>query len=58
MSRDGKAPPNLLEVTGVNGLAQAAGIASFWVRKGIADRVEVLNQQGLGAVLAIMGGAR
>ncbi|WP_432173671.1 hypothetical protein [Streptomyces sp. Tue6028] len=43
--------PNLLEVTGVNGLAQAAGIASFWIRKGIADRVEVLNQQRL--VLAI-----
>jgi hypothetical protein len=29
----------------VNGLAQAAVIASFWIRKGIADRVEVLNQQ-------------
>ncbi len=44
-------PPNLLGVTGVNGLAQAAGIASFWIRKGIADRVEVLNRQRL--VLAV-----
>ncbi|TXS44064.1 hypothetical protein EAO75_30080 [Streptomyces sp. uw30] len=38
-------------MTGVNGLAQAAGIASFWIRKGIADRVEVLDRQRL--VLAI-----
>ncbi|GAA5017905.1 hypothetical protein [Streptomyces siamensis] len=44
-------PSNLLDVTGVDGLAQAAGIASFWIRKGIADRVEVLNRQRL--VLAI-----
>ncbi|WP_314254524.1 hypothetical protein [Streptomyces sp. DSM 40907] len=44
-------PPNPLDVTGVNGLAQAAGIASSWIRKGIADRVEVLNRQRL--VLAI-----
>ncbi|MFG2480682.1 hypothetical protein [Streptomyces fagopyri] len=44
-------PLNLLDVTGVNGLAQAAGVASFWIRKGIADRVEVLNGQRL--VLAI-----
>lgn len=43
--------PNLLDVTGVNGLAQAAGIASFWIRKGIADHVEVLNRQRV--VLAI-----
>jgi hypothetical protein len=35
----------------VNGLAKAAGIASFWIRKGISDRVEVLNRQRL--VLAI-----
>ncbi|GAA4988993.1 hypothetical protein GCM10025734_15040 [Kitasatospora paranensis] len=38
-------------MTGAHGLAQAAGIASFWIRKGIADRVEVLNRQRL--VLAI-----
>ncbi|MCY0931283.1 hypothetical protein OTB20_34890 [Streptomyces sp. H27-H1] len=34
-------------MTGVNRLAQAAGIASFWIRKGIADSVEVLNRQRL-----------
>lgn len=44
-------PPNLLDVTRAKGLAQAAGIASFWIRKGIADRVVVLDQQRL--VLAI-----
>jgi hypothetical protein len=44
-------PPSLLDVTGVNGLAQAAGLASLWIRKGIADHVEVLNRQRL--VLAI-----
>lgn len=50
MSR-GMKPPNLLDVTGVNGLAQAAGIASFWIRKGIAERVEVLHRKRL--VIAI-----
>jgi hypothetical protein len=43
--------PSLLDVTGVNVLAQAAGIASWWIRKGIADRVEVLHRQRL--VLAL-----
>ncbi|MGW1929759.1 hypothetical protein [Streptomyces sp. NPDC001919] len=46
-----KSPPNLLDVIGAHGLAQAAGIASFWIRRGIADRVEVLNRQRL--VLAV-----
>ncbi|WKD31049.1 hypothetical protein [Streptomyces xanthophaeus] len=32
-------------MTGVNGPAQAAGVASFWIRKGIADSVEVLDRQ-------------
>ncbi|WP_354638257.1 hypothetical protein [Kitasatospora camelliae] len=32
-------------MAGVNGLAQAAGIASYWIRQGIADRVEVLDRQ-------------
>src|SRR5262245_24812229 len=31
-----------LDVTGVNLLAQAAGLAGHWIRKGIAGRVEVL----------------
>ncbi|WP_371096037.1 hypothetical protein [Streptomyces sanglieri] len=44
-------PSSLLDVPGVNLLAQAAGIASWWIRKGIADRVEVLHRQRL--VLAI-----
>ena len=44
-------PRSLLDVTGVSGLAQAAGIASHWIREGIADRVEVLNRQRV--VLAI-----
>ncbi|MFG2331724.1 hypothetical protein ACGFMM_19080 [Streptomyces sp. NPDC048604] len=35
----------------MNLLAQAAGIASWWIRKGIADHVEVLHGQRL--VLAI-----
>ncbi|MBD0675665.1 hypothetical protein [Streptomyces sp. CBMA156] len=45
-------PPNLLDVTGAHGLAQAAGIASVWIRKGIADRVEVLNRQRLVLVVS------
>ncbi|MFJ9944183.1 hypothetical protein [Streptomyces erythrochromogenes] len=44
-------PPNTLDVTGANGLAQAAGVACSWIRSGIVDRVEVLNRQRL--VLAI-----
>ena len=44
-------PSSLLDVTGVNVLAQAAGLASFWIRKGIADRVEILHGQRL--VLAV-----
>jgi hypothetical protein len=44
-------PSSLLDVTGVKVLAQAAGIASWWIRKGSADRVEVLDGQRL--VLAI-----
>ncbi|MFB7336885.1 hypothetical protein ACFC00_35480 [Streptomyces adustus] len=39
-------------MTGVNGLAQAAGIASFWIRKGTADRVEVLDRQRLVLTIA------
>ncbi|MFE1441720.1 hypothetical protein [Streptomyces sp. NPDC058739] len=35
----------------MNVLAQAAGIAGWWIRKGIADRVEVLHGQRL--VLAV-----
>lgn len=50
VTRPGR-PPSLLNVTGVNVLAQAASIASFWIRKSIADRVEVLHGQRL--VLAI-----
>ncbi|MER6678065.1 hypothetical protein [Streptomyces sp. NPDC000983] len=42
---------SLLYVTGVNLLGQAAGVASWWIRKGIADHVEVLHEQRL--VLAI-----
>ncbi|WP_159043120.1 MULTISPECIES: hypothetical protein [unclassified Streptomyces] len=38
-------------MTGVNLLGQAAGIASWWIRKGIAEHVEVLHGQRL--VLAI-----
>ncbi|MFC9825174.1 hypothetical protein ACFWG6_32010 [Streptomyces erythrochromogenes] len=34
-------------MTGVKGLAQAAGIASSWIRRGIADRIQVLNRQRL-----------
>ncbi|MFF0204892.1 hypothetical protein [Streptomyces sp. NPDC005017] len=40
-------PSSLLHLTGVNVLAQAAGIASWWIRKGVADRVEVLHGQRL-----------
>lgn len=43
---------NLLDVTGSNGLAHAAGIASFWIRRGIANRVEVLHQQRLVLVIS------
>jgi hypothetical protein len=42
-----ESPLDLLDVTGVNGLAQAAGIASFWIRRGMAERVEILNGQRL-----------
>lgn len=34
-------------MTGSNGLAHAVGIASFWIRRGIADRVEILHLQRL-----------
>lgn len=44
-------PPNTLDVSGANGLAQAAGVACFWIRSGVVDRVEVLHRQRL--VLAI-----
>ncbi|MER6377839.1 hypothetical protein ACFY1B_42675 [Streptomyces mirabilis] len=40
-------PLSALDVTGANVLAQAAGIASWWIRKGIADRVQVLHGQRL-----------
>ncbi|MFJ3722728.1 hypothetical protein ACIPYQ_09150 [Streptomyces sp. NPDC090045] len=36
-------PPTLLDVTGADVLTQAGGIASFWIRKNVADRVEVLR---------------
>ncbi|MER7735473.1 hypothetical protein ABTX80_31745 [Streptomyces erythrochromogenes] len=36
------APP---DASGANGLAQAAGAASSWIRRGLADRVEVLHRQ-------------
>ncbi|MFE7099824.1 hypothetical protein [Streptomyces erythrochromogenes] len=39
------------EVAGANGLAQAAGMACSWIRRGVADRIEVLDRQRL--VLAI-----
>ncbi|WP_406861689.1 hypothetical protein ABZO31_14890 [Streptomyces sp. HUAS MG47] len=39
--------PNPLDVTEAHGLAQAAGIASFWIRKGVSDRVDVLNGEQL-----------
>src|SRR5262245_50925203 len=41
-------PADPLEVTEAIGLAQAAGVASFWIRKGIAGRVEVLDRRRLG----------
>ncbi|MEU6496884.1 hypothetical protein ABZ890_42045 [Streptomyces sp. NPDC046984] len=43
--------PNILDVAGAKGLAQAASIASLSIRKGITDRVEILDRQRL--VLAV-----
>ncbi|WTX00147.1 hypothetical protein OG216_45395 [Streptomycetaceae bacterium NBC_01309] len=40
-------------MTGAHGLTQAAGIAAWWIRKGIADRVEVFRGHRL--VLVVTG---